>query len=179
MYYVCVIWTHIHLDVVFFLVHLLHLYWNLNRGFYLRMIFFMLMVPLPPAAHLLEKSGLGLKVHLLTDFPAFFLAVGSQLIKEPASAFKPWTNTDRHRLVHFIPVRVPTPLFTHTWPIIFERIRSHRGDPLVQLSLKLVAHPRKWCGQFVWAWAAKLPPLWIAPNMEMRALLIFFLLTFD
>lgn len=47
-----------------------------------------------PYLPLHEKSGPGLKVHLPTDFPTFFPAVGSLPIKEPASAFKPWMNTD-------------------------------------------------------------------------------------
>ena len=76
----------------------------------------LVMLIMPPAstARLFEKSLAGSKAHLLTDFPACFLAVGSQPIKEPAGAFKPWTSTDWQRRVHFIPVRVPAPLSAHT-----------------------------------------------------------------
>lgn len=61
-----------------------------------------------------EKSGPDLKVHLLTDFPTFFLAVGFSPSKNqpvPSNSGR----TDWHRLVHFIPVRAPMPLSTHTW----------------------------------------------------------------
>lgn len=142
---VCIYTRAWYLLLLLLLLHL-HSEWN---SFSPQNDLVMLIMPPASTACVFEKSLPGSKAHLLTDFPACFLAVGSQPIKEPAGAFKPWTNTGWRRRVHFIPVRVPRRSLPTPEPIIFERIRSHRGDPLVQLSLKLVAHLLKWCGQLV------------------------------
>lgn len=104
------------------------------------------------------KSGAGLKVHLSTDFPALFLAVGSQPIKEPAGAFKPWTmQTSTGSFISSLPE--PDSSLCHTQDCLFEQIRSHRGDPLVRLAHNeyLVTWMGK--GQLVWGLPTKQFPL--------------------
>lgn len=60
------------------------------------------------------------QVHLSTDFPVQFLAVGSQPIKEPAGAFKPWTmQTSIGSSFH--PCQSPTPLYATHRPVCLNR----------------------------------------------------------
>ena len=102
-----------------------------------------------PLPLLLEQPGPSLNVHLLTDFPTFFLAVGSQPIKDAATASNPGRTHTGRGLFISSPSEPQLLSLPTCGLIIFEWISSHRGDPLVQLSLKLAAHPLKRCGQCV------------------------------
>lgn len=96
----------------------------------------MLIIHLPASPTEVSSQSLG-GSFIHCSSPAFFLAAGLQAVAEPS---KPCTSTLAQSF-HFIPLEPQVLALPAQGPIIFEWIRNHGGDPLVQLSLKLVARP--------------------------------------